>query len=44
VREREGFRVYLVDGSGHCMKFTGDLDAATGLVLAERDPDDEDDN
>jgi hypothetical protein len=44
VRERDGFRVYLVDGSGHCMKFTGDLDAATGLVLAERDPDDEDDN
>lgn len=44
VRESDGFRVYLVDGSGHCMKFTADLEAATGLVLAERDPDDEDDD
>jgi hypothetical protein len=33
--ERHGFNLYLVDGREHCLKFTGDLAAATGLVLAE---------
>lgn len=30
-----GFNVYLVDGSGHCLQFTQNLQQATGLVLAE---------
>jgi len=32
---RPGFNVYLVDGREHCLKFTGDIGHATGLVLAE---------
>jgi hypothetical protein len=40
VREAEGFRIYLVDGRDHCMRFTRDLESATGLVLAEILPDD----
>ena len=40
VREADGFRVYLVDGRGHCMRFTRDPEYATGLVLAEVEPDD----
>lgn len=39
VREAKGFRIYLVDGRGHCMRFTQDLESATGLVLAEITPD-----
>jgi len=42
VRESDGVRIYLVDGRGHCMHFTTDLDAATGLVLAEVESDGED--
>jgi hypothetical protein len=37
VRQADGFNLYLVDGRAHCMRFTNDLDAATGLVLAETD-------
>ena len=33
--QRPGFNIYLVDGREHCLKFTSDLAAATGLVLAE---------
>lgn len=40
VREAKGFRIYLVDGRGHCMRFTQDLESATGLVLAEVETDD----
>ncbi|NJD06910.1 MAG: hypothetical protein FIA97_10490 [Methylococcaceae bacterium] len=32
---RPGLNVYLVDGRDHCLKFTGQLEHATGLVLAE---------
>jgi len=32
---RPGFNLYLVDGRGHCLAFTSDIDHATGLVLAE---------
>lgn len=32
---RPGFNIYLVDGREHCMKFTSEIDHATGLVLAE---------
>jgi hypothetical protein len=42
VREGDGFRIYLIDGRGHCMRFTGDQDSATGLVLAETGPDGDD--
>ena len=42
VRRADGFNVYLVDGRGHCMQFTTDTAAATGIVLAEVDENDED--
>jgi len=35
VRSGEGFNLYLVDGRGHCLSFTNDLECATGLVVAE---------
>lgn len=35
VRSVAGFNLYLVDGRNHCLCFTQDPDAATGLVLAE---------
>jgi hypothetical protein len=40
VHSAEGFNIYLVDGSNHCIRFTNDLDAATGIVLAETEDDD----
>ena len=33
--ESEAFNLYLVDGHDHCLKFTTDADAATGVVIAE---------
>jgi hypothetical protein len=39
IRRDQGFNLYLVDGRGHCMRFTSDLDAATGIVLAEVEDD-----
>lgn len=33
--QAQGFNIYLVDGREHCLKFTSQLDTATGLVLAE---------
>jgi hypothetical protein len=39
-REAEGFNLYLISGAEHCIKFTKDLEIATGLVLAEVDEDD----
>lgn len=33
--QARGFNIYLVDGREHCLKFTSQLEAATGLVLAE---------
>lgn len=33
--EYEGFNLYLIDGSEHCLKFTKSLEQATGLVIAE---------
>ena len=32
--ESVGFNLYLVDGSQHCLRLTGDLQVATGIVLA----------
>jgi len=31
----ENFKLYLVDGHDHCLKFTSNLESATGVVLAE---------
>jgi hypothetical protein len=39
IREADGFNIYLVDAGNHCMTFTRSLDNATGLVLAEVEPD-----
>lgn len=39
VRELDGIRLYLVDGRGHCLNLTSDPETATGLVLAEVEPD-----
>ena len=32
--EGAGFNLYLVDGRQHCLRLTGDLQIATGVVLA----------
>lgn len=42
VRHADGFNIYLVDGRGHCMRFTTDMASATGMVLAEVDDDADD--
>jgi hypothetical protein len=42
MRRAEGFNIYLVDGRGHCMQFTTDPEAATGIVLAEVDDEGDD--
>lgn len=36
----EGYNLYLVDGSDHCLTLTTELEAASGLVVAEREDDD----
>ncbi|HUY91858.1 MAG TPA: DUF6129 family protein [Pirellulales bacterium] len=33
--QSRGLNIYLVDGREHCLTLTQDLDAATGLLLAE---------
>lgn len=35
VRTADGFNLYLITADDHCLRFTRDIDAATGLVLAE---------
>lgn len=35
-REYPAFNVYLVDGRDHCWRLTADPEAATGIVVAER--------
>ncbi|MEW7977741.1 MAG: DUF6129 family protein, partial [Candidatus Sedimenticola endophacoides] len=39
IREAEGFNLYLVDGSNHCLCFTPDMQIATGIVVAEIEED-----
>ncbi len=39
IRESEGFSMYLVDNSNHCINFTSSPEVATGLVLAEHEED-----
>jgi len=34
-READGFNIYLINGSEHCISFTRSLESATGLVVAE---------
>lgn len=36
VFEAEGFAIYLVGGSEHCLRLTNDYALATGVVVAER--------
>lgn len=38
IQVSPGFKIYLVDGRCRCMQLTGDLESATGLVLAELEP------
>lgn len=38
-----GFDLYLVSGAEHCVAFTDHLEAASGLVLASRDEDEDPD-
>ena len=40
VKSAPGLNLYLVDGREHCAKLTNDLEAATGLLLAEVADDD----
>lgn len=35
VVERPAFNLYLVDGQVHCLKLTTDMNAASGIVIAE---------
>jgi hypothetical protein len=35
VFEDPNFNLYLVNSSSHCLSLTNDLDAASGLVIAE---------
>jgi hypothetical protein len=39
VLEREGFDIYLVGNSDHCLTLTNDYALATGIVVAEKYPD-----
>jgi hypothetical protein len=38
VHDSLGFRIYLVDGRSQCLSLTGDPESATGLLLAECEP------
>ena len=40
VLEGESFNLYLIDSRSHCLGFTQDGDIATGIVVAEVDPED----
>jgi len=41
VRELRGLNLYLVDGRQHCLSLTSNPETATGMLLAEVEPDDE---
>lgn len=34
-QSQSGFDLYLVNGSGHCWDLTADMQAATGVLIAE---------
>ena len=35
IESHDKFNLYLVDGRDHCLRFTSDLEEATGIVIAE---------
>ena len=39
VLEQEMFNLYLIDSRNHCLNFTQDMEVATGIVVAEVEPD-----
>lgn len=39
VIENTNFNIYLIDGREHCLCLTNDYDTATGIVIAEVEPD-----
>ncbi len=39
VREGDGFKLYLVSNLSHCVSFTNQLEAASGIVLATAEAD-----
>ncbi len=41
VEQAEGFSLYLVNSSEHCLALTNDFDIASGLVVAEHYDEDE---
>lgn len=41
VLEGEGFYIYLVGSSDHCLTLTNDYALATGVVIAEKYPEEE---
>jgi hypothetical protein len=41
VMEQEGFNLYLVDSRSHCLSLTQDKEIATGIVVAEVEPEDD---
>jgi len=41
VLEKDSFDVYLVGSSDHCLTLTNDYTLATGVVIAEKYPEDE---
>ncbi len=38
VHEEDAFCLYLIDGREHCIQFTTNTETATGLVVAEVEP------
>lgn len=40
-RQAQGYNIYLVTGRDHCISFTNEIAAATGLVIACIEGDDE---
>lgn len=38
AHEEEGFCLYLIDGRNECIRFSTDAQTATGLVVAEVEP------
>ena len=38
VYEEESYNLYLIDSRSHCLCFTQDLALATGVVVAELEP------
>ncbi|MEJ2394728.1 MAG: DUF6129 family protein [Candidatus Thiodiazotropha sp.] len=41
VVEAENYNLYLIDSRNHCLAFTQDREIATGIVVAEVEPDEE---